>query len=221
MASATSQSEFTATFAKQLSDNAPVFVQRSEAGDPARHNGFLIGNFKDTSLLIGGLTSAELRNGERIILRMVIGNHLIGFETLVLKKFDDPQMYLVQFPLQVESVNLRKAQRIQAFFPAEVQISKQASGTADMYLLKTRVLDISAGGCSFRSKTKLISGADVKISFSLPGDRNIQSVMASIIDCSTAGAVFHNRVKFSQDPANLPILQEIGKWVADSLTFTG
>jgi hypothetical protein len=120
----------------------------------------------------------------------------------------------------VETVNLRKAQRIQAFFPAEVQVSKQASGSADMYLLKTRVLDISAGGCSFRSKTKLNANADVKIAFSLPGDRHIQSVLATVIECTASGAVFHNRVKFSQDATNAPILQEIGKWIADSLTFT-
>ncbi|HEX7926666.1 MAG TPA: hypothetical protein VF678_03680, partial [bacterium] len=73
----------------------------------------------------------------------------------------------------------------------------------------------------FRSKTKLVAGAEVKISFSLPGDRQIQSVMAVIIDCSPSAAVFHNRVKFSQDAANLPVLQEIHKWVTDSLTFTG
>jgi hypothetical protein len=221
MATATQQLDLTATFSKRLSDNPPVFAQRSEAGDPARHNGVLIGNFKDEMLLIGGFTTVEMRVGERIILRMVLGNLLVGFETQVVKRYDDPQMYLVKFPLHVESINLRKSQRIQAFFPAEVQVSKQASGTTDMYLLKTRVLDISAGGCSFRSKTKLVSGADVKISFSLPGDRQIQSVLATIIECSPAGVAFHNRTRFSQDPANLPILQEIGKWIAESLTFTG
>lgn len=206
--------------ARKLAENAPVFVQRAGANDPSRHTGILIGNIRDEFLVVSGF-AVDFQPNERLILRMVVGNHLIGFETQVLRKIDDPTMYVVSFPLRVESLNLRKSQRIQAFFPAEVRLSKPAGGAADMYLLKTRVLDISAGGCSFRSKTRLVDDAEVKISFSLPGDRQIQSVTARIIECTPMGNVFHNRVKFSQDAPNLPILQEIAKWVADSLSFTG
>jgi hypothetical protein len=210
-----------AAFALRLGQNAPVFAQRTEGSDPSRHNGVLIGNLKDQFLVIGGFATVSFRVGEQIVLRMIFGNHLVGFPTQVVKVIDDPQLYFVKFPLQVESLNLRKAQRIQAFFPAEVQVSKQAGGTADMYLLKTRVLDISAGGCSFRSKTKLVNESEVRIAFLLPGDRHIQSVAATIIDCTPSSGIFHNRVKFKQDLANLPALQEIAKWVTDSLTFTG
>lgn len=220
MASTSLPVETPVPFAKKLSENTPVFAQRTSGGDPARHNGILIGNIRDEFLVISGF-AVEFAVNERIILRMVVGNHLVGFETQVLRKFEDPRLYVVKFPLQIESLNLRKAQRIQAFFPAEVRLAKPAGGAADMYLLKTRVLDISAGGCSFRSKTRLAADTEVKISFSLPGDRHIQSVTATVIECTPAGSVFHNRVKFSQDAPNLPILQEIAKWVAESLSFTG
>ncbi len=207
---------------ERLSENAPVYAQRPEKGDPSRHTGMLIGNIKDEFLLIGGFAGADFGVGEKIVLRMVFGNHLVGFETEVMRRFDEPLLYIVKFPLQVESLNLRKSQRIQAFFPAEVQVSKLAgAATADMYLLKTRVMDISVGGCSFRSKMKLAPNAEMRITFSLPGDRHIQSVGAAVIDCTSLGTIFHNRVRFNQDPANLPILQEIAKWVNDSLTFTG
>jgi hypothetical protein len=221
MATAHPHPEATSALAQRLSDNAPVYAQRTEAGDPNRHTGVLIGSIKDEFLVIGGFTTTDFDINERIVLRMVFGSHLVGFETQVFKKIEHPHLYIVKFPLQVESLNLRKAQRIQAFFPAEVQISKQAGGTADMYLLKTRVMDISVGGCSFRSKLKLVGNAEVRVAFSLPGDRHIQSVGATIIDCTNLGNIFHNRVRFNQDPANLPILQEIAKWVNESLSFTG
>jgi hypothetical protein len=86
-------------------------------------------------------------------------------------------------------------------------------------LLKTRVMDISAGGCGFRSKTRLSSNQELAISFSLPGDRRVQSVRGIVLESQAAGPTFHNRVKFIQDPANMAILQEVAQWVTESIAF--
>jgi PilZ domain len=206
----------TAVFLKQLAENAAVFLQRPGADASGRHTGIMVGNIRDQMLVIGIYDGAEFEIGERLILRMGMGAHLVGFDTKVLKKSAEPQLYFIQFPDRVEAINLRKAQRIQAFFPADVKIDKE--GSDQILLLKTRVLDISAGGCSFRSKTKF-NASSVSISFALPGERHIQSIKGSIIDSIQVGMVFHSRVKFSQDPGNQPILQEVAKWVAEGLSF--
>lgn len=206
-------------FIKQLSENAPVYVQRPGTGtESVRHTGILIGNLKDQLLVIGIFDGAEFAIDERLVVRMALGAHLVGFEAQVVKKLDDPPLYLIRFPQRIEAINLRKAQRLQAFFPADVQLAKGGSG--DIHMLKTRVTDISAGGCSFRSKTKLPGAAAVQISFALPADRHIHSVKATVIECAQVGFVFHTRAKFLQEPSNLPALQEVAKWVAEGLSFT-
>ncbi len=205
-------------FVKQLSENAPVYVQRPGTGsERIRHTGILIGNLKDQLLVIGIFDGAEFTIDERLVVRLALGAHLVGFETQVVKKLDDPPLYLIRFPQRIEAINLRKAQRLQAFFPADVQVSKVGSG--DIHMLKTRVLDISAGGCSFRSKTKLPSAEGVQITFALPADRHIHSVKAAVIECAQVGMVYHTRAKFLQEPGNLPALQEVAKWVAEGLSF--
>jgi hypothetical protein len=203
-------------FRKQLARNAPVFVQRAVGDESPRHTGALVGNFRDTYLVIGIFDGAEFAVGEKLLVRIALGAHLVGFATEVLKRVDDPPLYLLKFPQTLEAVNLRKAQRIQAFFPADVVVQNQGG---DTFLLKTRVLDISAGGCSFRSKTKLPSSATVQLSFSLPGERLIQNIRGSVIDCTIAGLVYHTRCRFSSDAASAPIVQEIAKWVSEGLKF--
>jgi len=204
-------------FLKRLSENAPAFVQRSGSEPDIRHSGMLVGNVRDQYLVLAVFDGSEFGTGERLVVRMALGAQLVGFETVVLKKFDDPLLYLVDFPQHIDAINLRKAQRIQAFFPADVKVS--TAGAEQVLLLKTRVLDISAGGCSFRSKTKLPTSVSAHLTFALPGDRQIQSVKAAVIDSLPVGAVFHCRAKFIQEPTYLPNLQEIAKWVAEGVSF--
>jgi hypothetical protein len=219
MATVTGDAEAASIISRRFGENPPLFVQRKEAGDPARHAGLLIGNIGDQYLVLGGFTDVEMSAGEKIVLRTVLDNHLVGFETQVKFKIDQPRMYIVTFPAKIETINLRKAHRIQAFFPADAQVSG-AGDDGNVLLLKTRVLDISGGGCSFRSKTRLQAESQVTLNFSLPGDRRIQSVRGTLLDSQAVGAVYHSRIKFSQDAANVPILSEITKWVGESLTFT-
>jgi hypothetical protein len=205
-----------ASLLKQLGVNSPLFVQRPGADAADRHSGILIGNIRNERLLIGVYDGVELDTGEGIVVRLGMGSHLVGFETQVLKKVDDPPLYVVKFPEQVHAMNLRKAQRIQAFFPADVQVREP--GSDQVYLLKTRVLDISAGGCSFRSKTKL-PAAHVQMSFALPGERRVHSVKGAIVESARMGLVYHSRVKFVNEAVNVPIMQDVAQWVAEGLSF--
>ena len=213
-----SRSEEIGVFKKRLSENLSVFAQKTEGGDSDRHQGTLFGNIGDELLIVGGFNAARFAMGERIILRMVLGPHLVGFETDVVKKIENPLIYFVRFPLQIEAISLRKTDRIQAFFPADV--SGKGKTSEDVYVLKTRILDISSGGCCFRSKTKLSPKSEVQISFTLPGHRQIHSVRADVLDSTLLGGVYNNRATFPREGQNLPIIQEISSWVDDSLTFT-
>lgn len=207
-------------FIKQLSQNSAVFVQRPGTGsENIKHTGILVGNLKDQLLVIGIFDGAEFDKDERLVVRMALGAHLVGFESQVVHRVDNPSLYLIRFPQRIESINLRKAQRLQAFFPADVQGSKHGSG--DVFMMKTRVLDISSGGCSFRSKNKLPSAQAIQISFTLPGDRYVHAVKASVIESTQVGLVFHTRAKFLQEAGNVPIMQEVAKWVAEGLSFGG
>ena len=203
-------------YAKQLSQNATVYVRRPEESDTVRHVGLLIGNQRDEYLLVGVVDGCAFGPGDSMVVRMALGPHLVGFESRVFKKMDDPTLYLIEFPGKIAAMNLRKAQRLQAFFPADVKVEQPAS--RDVMLLQSRVLDISAGGCSFRSKMKPPCNT-AHISFALPGERHVQSLKSSVIDSSPVGAVYHSRAKFLSEPANLPNLQEIAKWVSDGLSY--
>jgi hypothetical protein len=205
-------------FAKQLSQNATVYVRRPEEGEAVRHGGILIGNQRDEFLLVGVLDGSVFGSGDVMVVRMALGPHLVGFESHVFKKLEEPALYLIEFPSKIAAMNLRKAQRIQAFFPADVKVEQPVS--RDVMLLQTRVLDISVGGCSFRSKTKPPCNS-AHISFSLPGERHVQSLKSSVIDSCPVGAVYHSRAKFLTEPTNLPNLQQIAKWVSEGLSYAG
>jgi hypothetical protein len=206
----------TADLLKRLARNAPLFVQHPGESEGSRHPGILVGNVRNQRLLIAVYDGLELDVGQPVTVRLNMGAHLVGFETRVIAKLDHPPLYAVEFPARLEAVNLRKSHRIQAFFPADVKM--QVPGTDQLMLLKTRVLDISTGGCSFRSKTKLPASA-VHIAFALPGERHILSLQGAIVESTRAGLVHHSRVKFTQDAANAPAMQEVAKWVSECVTF--
>ncbi len=206
-------------FAKRLSNNSVVMVQKTQPYQDQRHTGILIGNIKDESLIIGGFDPIQFSIGQKLILRMAQDNHLVGFETEVVEKLSSPLIYRVKFPLKIESLNLRKSHRVQGFFPGDLYIAKEESGPEEIHILKTRILDISKGGCSCSTKTKLRADSDVQISFTLPGEQRIQSIKGVVIDSILAGNIYDSRIKFIQEDSDLPIIEEISRWVNESLSF--
>ena len=216
MGADTKSSDAVAAFKKRLTHNPTVTAQKVDSYAKERFPGILIGNDRGIHLVIGGFNQDCFGVGERIILRMALGSELVGFTCNVLAKTDTPLMYVVDFPDDFETIQLRKSGRVQAFFPAEISFRKESP---DAHILVTRILDISAGGCCFRSKTQIPAKSEVKISFTLPGDRQIQSVNAIVIVSEVVGKVFNNRATFSREGTNIPIVQEITKWVNESMSY--
>ncbi|MBI4083557.1 MAG: PilZ domain-containing protein [Candidatus Lambdaproteobacteria bacterium] len=204
-------------FRKRLSENSPIFVSRTEPGENERYQGVLFGSISDELLIIGRLENVQLAMNESIVLRMVIGSHLIGFQSSVVKEIKNPSIYLVRFPVSVEAISMRKTERVQAFFPAEVTTKSKESDSVSV--LQTRIIDISTGGCCFGSKTKLPANSDVSISFTLPGHRQVHSLRALVLSSTLAGTVYNNRARFPSEGSNIAVIREIGDWVGESLSF--
>ena len=79
MASIDTSREIVSVFKKRLSENAVVVVQRQGTADSERHQGILIGNIGDEHLVLGGFDAVHFAVNERIVVRMVKGNHVVGF----------------------------------------------------------------------------------------------------------------------------------------------
>ena len=206
-------------FAKQLSTNTQISVQRKETPDQERHLGGLIGNILDDFLILGNFDTVRFDIGEIIIVRMVLGNYMVGFETEITNIIDHPKLYFVKFPSKIEALNLRKAERITAFFPADVRAQKTSGGSEDLYMLKTRVLDISSGGCSFTAKQKIDPNTEINISFALPGDRQLQALKGMVVKSEHTGSIYTHRVKFSESTTNFTTVKDISQWISENSGF--
>jgi hypothetical protein len=204
-------------FRKRFSRNPILYVTREGAQPEEKLRGMLIGNVGVDSLLIGGFQGIRLEPGEPLVVRTMLDSQVVGFETKVLSAIDDPRAYFVSFPSDAAFLNLRKADRIQAFFPADV--STKARATDGTLLVKARVVDISAGGCSFRSKTRLQNEAEVRMSFMLPGERQVQAGQGVVLESKPLGAVFHNRTTFPRDLGNAPLIRDVETWITENLPY--
>jgi hypothetical protein len=204
---------------KKLGSNASVYVERSGAvSEPAHHNALLVGNLGSDGLLLRVFDGMEFDVGQPIVAHIALTPHLAKFRSQVLSRIAAPPLYLIRFPERLEVVDVRKMKRLKTYFPAELRSGAHGNGAADA--LHARVLDIGAGGLSFRSKLPLSPAEPVQVSFSLPGDGRTHSIKATVIESSTVGSVYHSRAKFDREPAQDPVLQAVEHWVLEGLTFT-
>lgn len=204
-------------FLKRIGPQARIIAERAGVVEAVRHPGSLLGNMKNEWLIVGIDNPAGFELGDKLQVRAAVGSHLIAFESEVLHKLGDPRLFGISLPNRVHTVNLRKRERIPAFFPADVQLRTPTGG--DTLLLKARVVDIGAGGCALRTKIKVQRTADAKISFSLPGGKQSVVLKGMVIESGLIDRVFHCRVRFTEDPANVAPMQEVEMWVAESLGF--
>jgi hypothetical protein len=202
-------------FRKRLCRNAEVLVSKARPAVTERHRGILIGNIGFDYLLLGGFASRPFGQGDAVSVRTLIEGQSVGFQTSIAKITDDPTIYLARFPLDVEIFNVRKAHRIQAFFPAEVAVA--APAWEGDRILPSRILDINAGGCRLRSRRGPPKNAEVAITFALPGAPGPHAGWGVVLDCKAARWVFDSRMIFIREERNLPMLRGVEAWVNDNL----
>jgi len=188
-------------------------------GDVERCRGVLAGNVKNELLLVEMLSTADLLVGDLVQVRMAWGPQLGTFETRIAKLMKEPRLCFLEFPENVHLVNLRRTPRLTVFFPAEAELT--GAGISGTRVLKVRMMDLSAGGCSLRSRAEIPEDAQVRVAFMLPGDLTVNTLKAKVIDCELMGRTFQTRIKFLQDPGTAPTLKEIAKWVDEGLSYAG
>ena len=198
----------------------PVQIQRKEEEGGARHIGRLMGNVGDRYLILQELGEMELVPGDRVILRMLLGNAVVGFETVIRDVMDRTvKLILADYPQFVETINLRKSDRIKVFIPTDVWAGAGLSKEKDLLLVRAMILNISSGGCCFSSKTPIEKQQDVSLSFSLPGETHINNLNGIVMQTMPVEEIFAQRVKFGDGGKKLVHLGELGKWIDENATF--
>jgi c-di-GMP-binding flagellar brake protein YcgR len=179
--------------------------------------GIMVGMIPDEYLMIRvpaipGILG-RLNEGDPIVVRYVFAGNIYGFSTTIVTSINKPAlMVFLAYPHAVETLNLRKARRIQCGFPATV---KTESGD-----LKAVMGDISLGGCRVcldndtSAATAFDVGQTVSLSFHLAGVAEEQAIDGKVKNIKVDAQSFEMGVQFDQE--NEAVLQNVRQYV-DSL----
>jgi len=171
-------------------------------GQEFKAAGVLVGMVPDEYLIIRvpaipGILS-RLNEGELIVVRYVYGGHVHGFSSTILHSIQKPGLIVfVTYPSEVEAMNLRKAQRMECFFPASVK--------TDMGDFKAVIVDISVGGCRTRLDYDAVESSSIDIdqtiaiSFHLTGMAEEQVINGKVKNLKKDSQFFEMGVQFDQE----------------------
>ena len=206
--------------AAPISTAVPITVQRMRSGAGDRHAGTLVGNIQKDYLIISGLDDVELEIGEPIVVRMIHQNVVHGYQTTVQGVIDAPvRLYVIAYPERVESVNLRKSERLKVFFPANVRAQAEPGIEGDLLMLNGMLLNLSAGGCCFTSKRSVQPASRISLSFCFPGETHVHTLTGQVLSSVAGGGIYAQRVRWLQEGKDLPELSEIRKWIEQNLSY--
>ncbi len=179
-------------------------------GQEFKAAGILVGMMPNESLIIRvppipGILN-RLEAGSSVVVRYVYAGNVYGFTSKILICIQKPALIVfLAYPATVETMNLRKAQRLQCLFPARV---KTHDGDYDAVMV-----DISLGGCriclDYGAGVPQSADIDqtIEISFHLPGVEQEQVINARIQNLKKDGQVSEMGVKF--DPENEAVLNNV------------
>ncbi len=94
-----------------------IQLQPRDGEDSRRLHGKIIGYLPGASLLVTTPRSRDkvmiIREGQPFVVRMMMGNRIVGFTSTVLRSCARPYPYLhLSFPEEMEQIVVRKAQRV-------------------------------------------------------------------------------------------------------------
>lgn len=149
--------------------------QLGEKGQEFKAAGFLAGMISDEYLMIRvpaipGILS-RLNEGDPIVVRYVYAGNVYGFNSTILNYVQKPALIVfLAYPAAVETVNLRKAQRVECLFPATVNTDRGDH--------KAIIVDISEGGC----RICLDHGASESSSFDIDQTIGLSFHLAGVVE---------------------------------------
>ena len=144
-------------------------------GQEFKAAGFLVGMISDEYLMIRvpaipGILS-RLNEGDPIVVRYVYAGNVYGFNSTILNYVQKPALIVfLAYPAAVETVNLRKAQRVECLFPATVKTDRND--------YKAVIVDISQGGC----RVCLDHGASESSSFDIDQTIGLSFHLAGVVE---------------------------------------
>ena len=129
----------------------------------------------------------KLHKENHVIVRYLYEGMVYGFKCTLLGIIDEPfRLMLLSYPEHIETVNLRKQERVSCFLPA-----KLINNNIDYAGV---ILDISAGGCNFffdlsdhEGLPDIKVGDDVKFSLHIGGSSGVTTVQATVRNLRSGG----------------------------------
>lgn len=203
----------------ELRPQLPIAIQRGK-DTKNRLRGHLLGQVGADLLLLQGPEEATLVPGEHIVVRTLQSGKALGFATIVRQVQERPvRLSFVDMPQRVETLNLRKSDRIDVFVPVDIRFATGKDEKADTIMLHGNMLDISGGGCRVFTKRSIPPSTVVNVSFTLPGQRNACAVSGSVLEAFAQNAIHGQRIKFFSSERNVEDLAEIKRWVNQNAVF--
>ena len=171
-------------------------------GSEESHKGTLVGMDRGYYLIcsIPQLRGSWIRvhRENHVVVRYLHKGVVYGFKCTLLSLIEEPvPLMLLSYPEEIETVALRKHDRIACLIPASVQVEGQPC--------KGAIVDLSLGGCSFacplppeNESLQVEKGVDAVLSVQIPGSQSERTVELRIITARrddhriTFGSEFHN-----------------------------
>lgn len=205
---------------RKLNQNLMVSVQVGRDEDAPRYRAILYGSVGDEFLMIGGLETPVVSAGAEIIVRMVIEGQALAFRSTVESVVESPKRLLFAgFPTEAATADLRKAERINVFVPADPRAEAGLNGESKTMMLKTIVVNLGSGGCCVSTKQPLEAETEISVSFALPGETHIHSVTGMVIGRTRKDSGYVVRVKFPKISENVLPMGDISRWVTQYAPF--
>lgn len=202
--------------------NQQLIAQKDDPEVSLRHGGYLYGNINQERLLVGGFGLAAFEVGDALIVRMIVGAQVMGFKSRVLEISEEfQQLYWLEYPKAMEVKRLRKSDRVNVFFPAEIKSNFEDRPAQDTLLSRGMVINISKSGCCVSTKTPMEPESEITITFSLPGERYTNRLEGTVLRNNSRKMVTMQAVKFDRNPQYVQVLGDLERWLDQNLQYMG
>lgn len=158
----------------KFTENIPLTIQRPPQSGGGSHTGILYGSVQEKYLIAGGFEGTELEVGEEMMVRLSSGGHMLGFWARVIDRVEGvgriegaEVLYFLSFPEHVETLNMRKAERMNLFVPVQVRLTESAGGGEQIF--EGALINLSSNGCCLNALTVLKDNPWCELRFHLPG----------------------------------------------------
>ncbi|MCX5807642.1 MAG: flagellar brake protein [Proteobacteria bacterium] len=155
------------------------------------HKGILVGMDRGHYLIcsVAQMRSIwiKVHKESHVVVRYLHKGVVYGFKSNMISLIEEPiPLMLLSYPEEIETVALRKHDRINCLIPATVQVDGQS--------YKGAILDMSLGGCSFvyttspeSESSQVQKGVDAVLSIQIPGSQSERTVELGIVNVRREG----------------------------------